>query len=311
MRFTVGIAAYRPDTLATPIKSILRQSFTDWELIVVGQGNKASGRARGVRKIAQSAAKQDPRVRYVHIKQTGHSRALNAIMEHAQHEHVAVLDDDCEAAPDWLWKYADYFNKWPDVGLVGGATHSPPKRKGRIGVCPSLIPAEAVYDPVAAPHEPPPGWDWISCNMVLRRSVALHVGPFDEYLGPGTVFPAGGETDYKLRMEAAGIKMGATPHANLVHTHGYRYGLKAMLNHSWNYAYGNGALAAKLTMMGDPRGEEWLRNTQDERRSKWIWPFRLFRLPMDWKRLRDYHTAYRHCLSEYRVEKDLLKPATE
>ena len=61
-------------------------------------------------------------------------------------------------------------------------------------------------------------------------------------------------TNYAWR--ASKIKMGSTPSAIVTHTHGYRYGIKAVIQHSRNYASGNGALAAKMTLMGDPRGSQ-------------------------------------------------------
>ena len=311
MKFSVCIPAYRPETLATPIASIQAQNMPDWELIVVGQGNENSERARAVRSVAEAATAEDGRIRYIHLPRLGHSRALNAGINAAQSELVALLDDDCYAQPDWLETYMKYFAMWPDVGLIGGATYAPPKSQRGPGVCPTMVPAEGVYDPSASSNGPPAGVDWISCNVALRRATAEQVGPFDEFLGPGTDFPAGGETDFKLRMETLGIKIGATPQAQIEHTHGYRYGLKAIWEHSWNYAYGNGALAGKQTLANDPRGEQWVEMTKKERWQRWQRPFRPYRLPFDLLRLRTFRAGYDHCLQTYRVADSLLQPRQE
>ncbi len=311
MNFSVCIPAYRPETLATPIASIQAQNMPNWELIIVGQGDEQNERARAVRLVAEAAAAEDGRIHYIHLPHLGHSRALNAGIRAAQSDLIAFLDDDCYAQSDWLKTYIKYFALWPDVGLIGGATYAPPKSRRGPGVCPAMVPVEGIYDPAAASDALPAGVDWISCNVALRRRAAERVGPFDEYLGPGTDFPAGGETDFKLRMEAAGIKIGTTPLARVEHTHGYRYGLKAIWAHSWNYAYGNGALAGKQTLAGDPRGEQWVEATRHERCQRSRRPFRPHRLPFDLLRLRTFQAGYNRCLASYRVVDGLLQPQAE
>ena len=39
---------------------------------------------------------------------------------------MAFTDDDCEADPDWLEVIAGYFEREPDLGLLGGAVIAPP-----------------------------------------------------------------------------------------------------------------------------------------------------------------------------------------
>jgi len=83
-----------------------------------------------------------------------------------------------------------------------------------------------------------------------------------------TDFPAAEDTDYKLRLEAAGIRMLTTPRAAVVHTYGVRKGW-ALLRSQQNYATGNGGMAGKLTLLGDSRGAEWLEETRNGSRREW------------------------------------------
>lgn len=287
------------------LTSIQHQTWGDWELIVIGQGSDMA-----VRDMVEAVASRDERVRYVHVPRPGLSRARNRGIAAAKGEIVAMMDDDCEADAKWLATIAGCFVAEPEVGLIGGALVPPVGAVRRLSSCPALIPAERLYDPVATGRHAPEGWDWIGGNFAVRRSIAERVGRFDEYLGAGTRFPSGEDTDYKLRMEALGIKMRSTPRAVVHHTHGVRYGLRAGLRHSRNYARGNGALAGKLTLMGDPRGREWLTMATRESSRDWLSIRTAGRMPVSLLRLRHFRQAYDECRRAYRVDPalQLLEP---
>lgn len=306
MKFSVIIPAYQPEMVAAPVQSVLRQTLSDWELLLVGQGELASHRAKAVRVVAEELGADNQRLRYLHMDQLGQNAALNAGIRHAQGELIAILGDDCTAHPDWLATLAETFRRLPNVGVVGGAVHKPAKLKHGMAICTSIMPAETIYDPLATTAAPP-GWDWLLVNMALRRELFEQIGPFDEQLGPGTDFPAAGDTDYKLRLEANGVMMATTPHAVVYHTHGYRYGLQATLQFSRKNAWGNGALAAKLTLMGDPRGRQWAKENRQMRWGKWKRPFRPHRLLFDIRRWLDFQQAYHRCLQEYEVLNGVLR----
>ena len=67
--FSVCLPATRPSSVGAAIRSIQAQTFSDWELIVVGQGDDRELRA------AVAANWWDDRVRYLHIARRGSSRA--------------------------------------------------------------------------------------------------------------------------------------------------------------------------------------------------------------------------------------------
>lgn len=302
MKISVIIPSVRSSTVNTTITSILRQTWKDWELIVVGQGSSDD-----VRAIAEAAADDDQRVKYLHINEYGISRARNAGIASTDSDVVAFTDDDCEAQEDWLETISHYFCDYLEVGMVGGSVIAPPKPHFGLAMCPAIIPTESLYDPVGSSHQPPTGWDWIGANIAFRRSVIEINGPFDEFLGAGSPhFPSGEDTDYKLRMEDSGTKMITTPRSVVYHTYGQRFGLKAMLNISRNYACGSGGMAGKLTLQGDIRGQEWVRNNQRQVLSS-IWR-RPYRIPVDWRRLYHHIKSYYYCLNSYEVEGGLLKP---
>jgi hypothetical protein len=158
-------------------------------------------------------------------------------------------------------------------------------------------------------RQAPPGWDLIGANMAIRRNIFERVGPFDEWLGPGTAFRAGEDIDYRLRMEALDIPMLATPRAKVLHN-GYRYGAKAIYRHRMYYVTGDGALVAKLTLLGDPRGREWRAHFMREDALKWYRTRRIQELPGNMLRLVGFLRSYYACMASYTVDacRGVLKP---
>ena len=78
--------------LSDCVESVLRQTYTDLEIILVDDGSKdASGR------ICDDYAKQDLRVRVIHKQNGGLSSARNAGIESANGQYLYFLDSD-----DWI-----------------------------------------------------------------------------------------------------------------------------------------------------------------------------------------------------------------
>jgi glycosyltransferase involved in cell wall biosynthesis len=286
---SICIPSIRPDTLVHAIASVLRQGHDAWELIVVGQGNELL-----LRSAVAQAASGDTRVRYIHLERLGTCAARNRGIQEARGDVIAFMDDDCEASDDWLLQIVAAFDRFPGAGIVAGALVAPPPGPGRFRVCPEMIPLEILYDP-ATDSEAPEGFGAAGANLALRPRVVETVGPFDELLGPGTRFASTEDTDYIIRAEAARTCIYSTPAVVMHHTYGIRYGIRAAYRLQRNYAVGNGALAAKLTLVGDPRGRLWLRN---EVRAALVEPIKSLRphlLPRRLLRLGYYALAYRTC----------------
>jgi glycosyltransferase involved in cell wall biosynthesis len=301
VRVSVCIPATRAGTLAAAIASISKQTYTDWELLIVTQGDD-----KAVAAAARQLTEDCVPGRVLAIPGRGLSRARNAALRHSDGDIVAMMDDDCEAAPGWLAVLVACFDQDPMVGLVGGALVAPTSH-GPLARCPALWPADAVYDPTGTAGVPE-GWDWIGGNFAIRRWVADRVGEFDECLGAGADFPAGDDTDYKLRLEELGIRMRSTPSAIVHHTFGSRRGLSAVLRLQRGYATGNGALAAKLTLRGDLRGRDWLTRTRRQCLDSLSHPGRLYRAPESLLRWVHYRSAYHRCVRNYEVdERGLLR----
>src|SRR5512147_897840 len=80
----------RPRFISRAIESIVAQTFTDWELIVVHDGPNEE-----IASIMQGWAAREPRVRYFRRTEKGNiAQANNFGLRQAHGEYVAVLDDD-------------------------------------------------------------------------------------------------------------------------------------------------------------------------------------------------------------------------
>jgi glycosyltransferase involved in cell wall biosynthesis len=297
MKISVCVAATRPDTVGVLARSIAAQTHADWELVVIVQGGVAEAVAEAVERETAGVS-----ARVLHQDGKGLSRARNEAVRLADGDVIAMTDDDCEAAPDWLAVLADRFDSLPRVGIVGGAVIAPPAAVHGPGNCPSCHPDEVVYEPAAHPDGPPPGFGWIGANFAFRRRTAELVGEFDELLGAGAHFPVAEEIDFMRRAEVLRIPMATTPKAVIHHTYGWRHGVAAVWRLQGNYARGNGAYAGKLTLLGDPRGVQDLAAMRRLTMFDWIERRRPVALPAGIRRYRLFAAGYRECLRDFSVD---------
>lgn len=79
------------------VESVLRQTFEDWELILVDDGSKdSSGR------LCDAYATEDKRIRVLHQENAGVSAARNVGIEASSSEYIAFLDSDDYIEPNML-----------------------------------------------------------------------------------------------------------------------------------------------------------------------------------------------------------------
>ena len=299
MKFTVCVPSVRATTLAHTVESILAQSWVDWELLLVGQGPDPE-----LRRMGERMQQMDSRIRYIHLDQRGLSRARNAGLRTATGDTIAMTDDDCEAAPDWLETLASLFQRYPQVGFIGGALVAPRVSRWKLETCLSFMPTEALYDPSEG-KDPPPGWAWVGANFAFRRSVAEIAGRFDECLGAGAPdFPVAEDVDYFMRLIAARVAMLATPAAVVYHTYGTRRGIRQNLRSERAYARGNAGLDAKLTLAGNPHGRQSASQVLWQEISDAVRSRKFYRLPLVLLSGLHYRAAYRQCLREYVIGLD-------
>ncbi len=97
--FSVIIAAYnKAQSIRTTLDSLLRQTFADFEIIVVDDGS-VDETAMVVRRYASS------NIKYIYQENQGVTAARNKGVEWSSGRYLAFLDADDWVAADWLEQY--------------------------------------------------------------------------------------------------------------------------------------------------------------------------------------------------------------
>ena len=184
VRISVVMAVYNGEKyLAEAARSILDQSFRDFELIIVNDGS-----TDGSREIA--LALNDARVRLIdNPGNRGLPYSLNTGFAQAQGEYIARMDADDIAVPHRLATQLAFMDANPQVGICGGAIRRFGAGKGvwRPPGDDSQIKARLFWDcPFAHP------------TVILRRKFCL-----DNALAYDV--KAGGGADYRFWVSCAEI----------------------------------------------------------------------------------------------------------
>lgn len=157
--------------LPAAVESVLAQTVTDWELLIIDDGSTDATPA-AVRPFLK-----DSRIRCVRADRLGQSRAKNLGIDLGRGEYVAFLDADDVWRPTKLEKQLAVFRANPAVGVVASL-------RELIDEAGALIPR---------PPTPLPPAGWVRDRMfvqnfvcfssaVVRRVVFDHVGRFDPLL---------------------------------------------------------------------------------------------------------------------------------
>lgn len=171
----------RKRSLPQAIESVLNQSFTDFEYIVVDDGS-----TDGSADMAESIG--DPRVNVVRMPHRGRAAALNTAFALCRGEFILIQDSDDVALPERFAKQIAFLRAHPEVGMLGCQCvivddEEKPQRPFRLPVnhaeiLPLMMLTSAVVFGAGA----------------IRRSAAEAAGKFDESL------VAAEDYDFQLRM---------------------------------------------------------------------------------------------------------------
>lgn len=105
----------RAHYIGDAIKSILAQTYSSWELLVVDNGSTDNTEA-----VVKGYAERDPRVRYLREDRKGVSRARNTALAEARGSFIAFLDDDDLFLPEKLKVQTEFLKARPEIDFVYG-----------------------------------------------------------------------------------------------------------------------------------------------------------------------------------------------
>lgn len=87
------------DYLVKAVKSILAQSFTDFELLIIDDGSK-----KDTADVCDELAAEDPRIKVFHNKNQGPGKSRNFGLSQAQGNFIIFADHDDWVEAEWLKK---------------------------------------------------------------------------------------------------------------------------------------------------------------------------------------------------------------
>ncbi|MGA2681836.1 MAG: glycosyltransferase [Candidatus Bathyarchaeia archaeon] len=173
-------------TLSNCLQSLVRQEYTNFEIIVVDGHSKDN--------TIEIAKKYTNKVFF----EEGETRAsgCNVGIQHAQGDIIAFTDDDCEVPKDWLTQIVSNFED-ETLDVLGGSTKTPEKsskiEKAFGAVQNDLLSLTNSWESTRAACD-----NVIGCNSAYRKATLIDAGGFNEKL------PTAEETELHFRLKQAG-----------------------------------------------------------------------------------------------------------
>ncbi|MDO5012825.1 MAG: glycosyltransferase family 2 protein, partial [Pseudomonadota bacterium] len=115
-RVSVLMPAYNSEKyVAQAIESILNQTFTDFEFIIINDGSTDD-----TPKIVREYAARDPRIKFIDNAQNqGLIAVLNQGLDLCTGEYIARMDSDDISHPERFQLQVEYLDANPNVGVIG------------------------------------------------------------------------------------------------------------------------------------------------------------------------------------------------
>jgi glycosyltransferase involved in cell wall biosynthesis len=164
-----NVARYIDDA----IESILRQTFSDFEFLIIDDGS-TDNTVRAIQKHAQ----QDSRIRFFPMKHEGYVAMLRFGLSQARGSLIARMDSDDVSLPDRFARQVEYLKSHPDCVVVGSQV---------ILTDPYGTPVESPEHPIT--HEQiendllsGSGWAIVHPAAIMRKEAVDAVGGYDRNL---------------------------------------------------------------------------------------------------------------------------------
>ncbi|MBE9136715.1 glycosyltransferase family 2 protein [Nodosilinea sp. LEGE 07088] len=205
----------RAGYLGAAIASVLGQTYTNYELIVVDNASTDDTRA------VVEGYLPHPQLTYIYEGNLGLSTARNRGAALAQGEILAYLDDDAEASSEWLKALAVAFEQHPQAAIAGGYISLvwPPHRTPPGWLSSTLAESLGAYDlgstiqTITNPGQTPRG-----LNYAVKKAFLTTVGGFDPQLGRvGNNLLSNEELHLTQQALAAGYEVLFVPQAQVAH----------------------------------------------------------------------------------------------
>ncbi len=168
---SVVMAVFNGEQYLVPaLDSILRQSFPDFEFIIVDDGSTDASP-----RILSEYARRDSRLRILSQQNQGLTKSLHQAVSLASGEFVARMDADDESHPDRFMHQTEYLRSHSDHVVVGSALEMMTAVGEPLYVNPVPLEHDEIvrrlvsHDGIAIAHP----------TAMIRRDVLMSVGQYD------------------------------------------------------------------------------------------------------------------------------------
>jgi GT2 family glycosyltransferase len=228
---TVVIPTLGRELLHGCLASLAGGEMRPSQVIVVDQG-----RVPALARMADEFGANGLDVVYVPSTRTGRSAGLNTGIALVRTMHLAITDDDCIAAPDWIGRIAAALRSEPRAIVTGRVEAG--AGDVQLSVSTSRVPA--------VQRRPHLRFDRLSGgNMAMAAAVARAVGPFDE----DACLRTAEDAEFAYRALRAGIAIIYAPDVVVSHL-GWRDAPEREAQYR-SYGYSLGGFYGKYLRRGD------------------------------------------------------------
>jgi len=156
------------------VESILKQTFTDFEFIIINDGS-----TDGTLKILEDYALQDERIRLISRENKGLVATLNEGVALAKAPLIARMDADDISLPARFQAQVDYLNSHQDVVALGGASIIIDENSMELHVLVPPLGDEEIQENALKGHCP-----INHPTAMIRTDVIKHVGAYSNEFYP-------------------------------------------------------------------------------------------------------------------------------
>lgn len=187
-KFSVVISVFNKERyIADTLKSVLAQTFTDFEVVILNDGSTDNSEAEILKF-------NDPRIRYFSKENQGAGAARNFVIKEAKSDYIALLDADDSWLPYYLEKQNMLITDYPNESVFATAIEIEKKNK--------IYPSE--YSVLNLTHNEVRIVDFFSASflnsILTSSSTVLHKRVFSKigYYDPS--IKSGEDTDLWIRI---------------------------------------------------------------------------------------------------------------
>ena len=215
----------RKELMERAVESILAQSYTDFEIIIVDQSEE----------INEDVEKKDARIKYVHISEKGLSLARNIGLKMASGDIIGLMDDDAVYEHSILGDVSEIFSENDKIGFISGQIID----INNMGKEQKSAPQRALNQINFFRH-------CLSAALFIRKQTISGLF-FDEDLGIGRYLGSAEESDIVLQIMYKKMKGVYVPNIHVYHPrqNGRADISKIDINKHKSYCRGYGAFCAK------------------------------------------------------------------